>query len=83
MTNPAIRELFMRPANPLRVQEAVLSLLAGDWFHGTPIYWSLRSFKVLYYAASLLYFRRGLGAGWRRRRTVKVATAGAPAEARF
>ncbi len=30
MTNPALRELFMRPANPLRTQEAVLSVLAGD-----------------------------------------------------
>ena len=82
MTNPAIRELFMHPANPLRVQEAVLSLLAGDLFRGTPIYWSLRSFKVLYYAASLFYLRRSLGAWWRRRRAVKVASADAPAEAR-
>ena len=82
MTNPAIRELFMHPANPLRVQEAVLSLLAGDLFRGTPIYWSLRSFKALYYVASLFYLRRSVGAWWRRRRAVKTATTDAPAEAR-
>jgi 2-polyprenyl-6-methoxyphenol hydroxylase-like FAD-dependent oxidoreductase len=82
MTNPAIRELFMHPANPLRVQEAVLSLLAGDLFRGTPIYWSLRSFKAFYYAASLLDLRRSVGAWLRRRRAVKTAAADAPAEAR-
>ncbi|HEX6018291.1 MAG TPA: NAD(P)/FAD-dependent oxidoreductase, partial [Burkholderiaceae bacterium] len=30
MSNPAMRELFMQPKNPLRVKEALLSLLAGD-----------------------------------------------------
>ncbi len=69
MTSPAIRALFMRPGNFLRTQEALLSLLAGDLFRGTPIYWSLRAFKGVYYAASLLDLRRCVGA-WRRRRQV-------------
>ena len=30
MTNPTMRDLFMHPRNPLRVKEALLSLLAGD-----------------------------------------------------
>ena len=82
MTNPAIRQLFMHPGNPLRVQEAVLSLLAGDLFRGTPIYWSLRWFKALYYITSLLDLRRSVAAWWRRRRAVKAATVDAPAEVR-
>lgn len=67
MTNPAMRELFMNPANPLRMQEAVLSLLAGDIFGRTPIWGALRAFKLLYWAASALHWRRSLAA-WRRRR---------------
>ena len=52
MTSPAIRQLFMQPRNFLRTQEALLSLLAGDLFRGTPIYWSLRAFKGVYYVVS-------------------------------
>jgi flavin-dependent dehydrogenase len=69
MTSPAIRQLFMQPRNPLRMQEALLSLLAGDLFRGTPIFWSLRAFKGVYYAISLLNLRRCLAA-WRRRKQV-------------
>jgi flavin-dependent dehydrogenase len=67
MTNPAIRELFMHPANPLRMQEAVLSLLAGDIFGKTPIWASLTLFKVVYYLTSLATLPRTWRA-WRARR---------------
>ncbi|MFI4930993.1 MAG: NAD(P)/FAD-dependent oxidoreductase [Burkholderiales bacterium] len=49
MTNPAMRQLFMHPANPLRVKEAVLSLLAGDIHERTPIWRALWLFKAIYY----------------------------------
>jgi len=75
MTSPAIRQLFMQPRNPLRMQEALLSLLAGDLFRGTPIAWSLRAFKAVYYVVSLWDIRRSIAAWWRRRRAVKVAMA--------
>jgi flavin-dependent dehydrogenase len=67
MTHPTIRDLFMGPRNTLRMQEAVLSLLAGDLFRGTPIHWSLRAFKGLYYILSLMHPARTLRA-WRHRR---------------
>lgn len=67
MTTPAMRSLLMRPRNVLRMEEAVLSLLAGDLFRGTPIYRSLAAFKLLYYAMSLAQLRASLAA-WRRRR---------------
>jgi len=82
MTSPAIRQLFMHPRNPLRMQEALLSLLAGDLFRGTPIRWSLRAFKAVYYATSLLDLRRNVAAWRRRQRAVKAATAEKPAEVR-
>ncbi|MEG7744712.1 hypothetical protein U2242_15190, partial [Listeria monocytogenes] len=37
VTNPAMRELFMHPRNNWRVKEALLAVLAGDIFRGTPI----------------------------------------------
>ncbi len=69
MTSPAMRQLFLHPRNPLRMQEALLSLLAGDLFRGTPIYWSLRAFKGVYYITSLASLRRCFAA-WRRRKEV-------------
>jgi flavin-dependent dehydrogenase len=67
MTNPSIRELFMAPSNALRIQEAVLSLLAGDLFRGTPIHGRLLVFKFFYYVLNLRHPLRSF-AGWRNRR---------------
>jgi choline dehydrogenase-like flavoprotein len=47
-----------------------------------PRHWSLRSFKVFYYAASLFDLRRSSAAWWGRRRAVRIATADASGEAR-
>lgn len=67
MTRPAMRNLFMAPRNVFRIQEALLSLLAGDLFGKTPIYPSLFAFKVLYYLSSMLEPRANFRA-WRARR---------------
>ena len=67
MTNPAMRELFMKPANPLGVKSAVLSLLAGDIYGRTPIWASLRLFKAIYWLAALGKVKRSVAA-WRMRR---------------
>ncbi len=49
MTQPAMRELFMRPRNALRTREAVMSILAGDLYRGTPYKPSLMAFKSFYF----------------------------------
>ena len=49
MTQPVIRDLFMTPRNPLRAREAVMSILAGDIYRGTPYGPSLLAFKSYYY----------------------------------
>jgi flavin-dependent dehydrogenase len=67
VTNPTIREMFMYPANPLRVKEALMSLLAGDIYGKTPYWMALKAFKGLYYLISLGNIRRTF-AGWKRRR---------------
>jgi len=74
MTSPAMRSLFMAPRNTLRMQEALLSLLAGDLFRGTPITGSLSAFKGIYYLTSLLNLRQSLAA-WRRRRRMMASQA--------
>jgi flavin-dependent dehydrogenase len=67
VTNPTMREFFMEPQNPMRVKEALLSLLAGDIFGKTPIWGSLRIMKALYYLVSIGNLGRTVHA-WRRRR---------------
>ncbi|MGH8198965.1 MAG: NAD(P)/FAD-dependent oxidoreductase [Steroidobacteraceae bacterium] len=62
MTRPIMRDLFMAPRNVLRVKEALLSLLAGDIFGTTPIWASLRAFKVIYYVMSFTHPRTSLAA---------------------
>ena len=67
MTNPAMREMFMYPRNPVRVKEALLSLLAGDIYGRTPIWFSLAAFKFIYYIQSALHLPSSWAA-WRARR---------------
>lgn len=62
MMNPAMRDLFMYPANPWRVKEALMSLLAGDIYGKTPIWWSLAVFKAIYRISWLVHWRPNLKA---------------------
>ena len=50
---PAMRNLFMSPRNWFRIEEAVLSLLAGDIFGGSAIRARLLIFKAIYYVTNL------------------------------
>jgi flavin-dependent dehydrogenase len=70
VTGPTMRDMFMGPRNTLRMKEALLSLLAGDIFGKTPIWASLRAFKLLYYAVACLNLKRSLAAV--RRRTLNI-----------
>ncbi|GIZ52563.1 hydroxylase [Noviherbaspirillum aridicola] len=67
VTNPTMRNLFMGPRNLLRMQEGLLSVLAGDVFGKTPIRLPLFAFKCVYYTISLLNLKRTVTA-WRHRR---------------
>ncbi len=66
VTNPTIRQLFMYPINPLRVKEALMSLLAGDLYGKSPIKPSLLALKGIYYMISIANLRRSFN-GWRAR----------------
>ena len=67
VTNPIMRDLLMHPRNMFRMQEALLSVLAGDIYGKTPIWRSVRTFKLLYYIANAIQPQRAFLA-WKRRR---------------
>ncbi len=67
ITNPTMRNLFMGPRNLLRMEEALLSVLAGDVFGKTPIRLPLLAFKGMYYCISLFNLKRTFRA-WRDRK---------------
>ena len=79
ITKPAMRDLFMNPNNRLRMKEAILSVLSGDIFDKTPIWRSLRIFKIVYRIASLIDFRRSVAAVRLRRRNIRVESLEQPA----
>ncbi len=62
---PAMRNLFMSPRNWFRVEEAVLSLLAGDIFGDSPIRGRLFIFKVIFYVTKFAQMRHRIPA-WRK-----------------
>ncbi|MEZ5663458.1 MAG: NAD(P)/FAD-dependent oxidoreductase [Burkholderiaceae bacterium] len=67
MTNPIMRDLLMEPRNVFRIKEALLSVLAGDIYGRTPIWTSVRLFKLIYYINNAVQPRRAYMA-WKRRR---------------
>jgi flavin-dependent dehydrogenase len=73
VTQPTMRELFLGPRNPLRMKEALLSVLAGDIFGETPIWASLRAFKIFYGLLCVLNPRRTAAALRRRWLNVQAA----------
>lgn len=69
-TSPTIRRMFMGPRNVFRVEEAVISLLAGDLFGGTRLRGRLLLFKAIYYGVALTRWRQNLAAYLLRKRNV-------------
>lgn len=60
---PAMRNLFMSPRNWFRVEEAVLSLLAGDVFGNPALPPRLALFKLIYYITKFSHLRHRLRSG--------------------
>jgi flavin-dependent dehydrogenase len=71
VSHPTMREMFLDPRNVLRMEEALLSLLAGDIFGRTPIWGRLRLFKALFYALSFAALRRSFRASRHRAANIR------------
>jgi flavin-dependent dehydrogenase len=59
---PAMRNLFMSPRNWLRMEEAVLSLLAGGIFDGWQVRSRLYLFRTIYYITKFAHLRHRFAA---------------------
>jgi flavin-dependent dehydrogenase len=74
--SPGMRSLMLNPGNPLRVQEAVTSLLAGDVFRSIGARSRFWLFKFFYYMFSLRHGRTSLRLWWARMRNPRIVFAG-------
>ena len=79
VTNPTLRNMFMAPRNIFRVQEGLLSVLAGDVFGKTRLRTPLLFFKLLYYTFSVINFKRTVQAWRMRRQNIRSVDEAGPA----
>ncbi|HXM84756.1 MAG TPA: NAD(P)/FAD-dependent oxidoreductase [Stellaceae bacterium] len=71
---PAMRHLLMVKRNMFRIEEAVLSVLAGDIFRPLPIRLKLLGFKAAYYINSLRILKSSLET-WKMLRRMRKSAA--------
>jgi flavin-dependent dehydrogenase len=69
-TSPVMRHLFANPRNALQIEQAVVSMLAGDVYAHPGVRWRLRVFRLIYAVTALTMAPAALRAAWRRRRAV-------------
>jgi flavin-dependent dehydrogenase len=77
VTNPTLRDLFMDEGDHAYLKSAVLSVLAGDIYRGTPIGLRLLLFKMVYYITNIFNPQRSLAAWRRRKRIIREPAAAA------
>lgn len=71
-TSPAMQELFMAPRQIFGIQQAIISMLAGDLFRKTPTRAPIAIFKAVFYLTFALNFSRAWVSYRRRRRNVAI-----------
>ena len=75
-TTPVMRHLFNNPSNFYQVEQAVISMLAGDVFDNPAVLRRLRVFRFIYAMTALRMAPAALQGWWRRRRQVGVTFSG-------
>ncbi len=69
-TSPTMAKLFANPRNGLRMEEAVISMLAGDVYRDDGVRWRLFLFRMVYRVTSLsMLGKQWAAATFRRRQT--------------
>ncbi|MCK5359357.1 MAG: tryptophan 7-halogenase [Gammaproteobacteria bacterium] len=74
--SPVMHKLFMAPGNNFRIQEGIISLLAGDLYRDTPVKSRLFMFKVIYYIMCVFHFPATLASYRRRKRNIRMVFSG-------
>jgi flavin-dependent dehydrogenase len=75
-TTPVMQQLFASPRNDWQLEQAVISMLAGDVFDNRAVLRRLRLFRMIYAANALWLAPRALRGWLRRRRQVGEKFAG-------
>jgi flavin-dependent dehydrogenase len=75
-TSPAMSRLFSHPRDPLQVEKAMVSLLAGDVFSSPGVWWRLQLFKLIYLGTWVSLWRRSVRNDRTRRRQAGVVFEG-------
>lgn len=68
--SPAMQHIFRYPHNIWRVEQGVISMLAGDLFDSRKVWWRLQFFRLIYLGTLLRYLR-----GWNNERRYRLAQA--------
>jgi flavin-dependent dehydrogenase len=75
-TSPAMRKLFADPRNNWKLEQAMISMLAGDVFRDNGVQWRLRVFKLIYWLTALGQWREQVRAYGFRRRQARASFSG-------
>ena len=75
-TTPVMQHLFANPRNDWQLEQAVISMLAGDVFDNRVVLRKLRVFRLVYALTALQLAPRALRGWWRRKRQVGERFAG-------
>jgi flavin-dependent dehydrogenase len=67
---PVMQELFRHPSNRWRLEQSVISMLAGDLFDTPEVLWRLKLFKLVYAFCAVRDWRR-----WRAEHKYRLAQA--------
>jgi flavin-dependent dehydrogenase len=74
-TSPGLRWIFKHPRNVYRIEEAVISMLAGDVFRDTPVRSRFRALRAIYAVRTLVELPDAIrNLALRRRNAKQVAT---------
>ena len=72
VTAPPMKHLFADPRDILQVEQAVVSLLAGDVFDARPVLWRLRVFRLIYAVFALRFAPQAWRNRWHRWRQARI-----------
>jgi flavin-dependent dehydrogenase len=75
-TSPTMKSLFASPRNIWQIEQAVISMLAGDVFDNPAVLRKLRVFRVIYALTALRHAPSVARSWWQRQRERRAGFAG-------
>lgn len=68
--SPVMQHIFRNPRNVLQIEQGIISMLAGDLFDSSRVWWRLQLFRVVYGWTAVVKLRR-----WHTERRYRLAQA--------